>query len=337
MAFSLTIAGNLGANRHPKLKLTNYLRAPSIDPWYRILLMDLRGIFPPLTTPFNADGSIAPARLRENIARYNKTGLAGYVLNGSTGESVLLRWEEIYRLWETAKESAAPGKILVAGSGAESTAETIEHTNRAASLGYDIALVRTPHYFKPQMTTAALAEYYLRVADAARIPIMIYSVPIFTNLKVEASLIERVAKHANIIGMKDSSGDVPAVAKIIAAAPKNFRMLVGSSSTLFESLEIGAVGAILALACAFPELCVEIYEASLAGNSSHAHTLAQKLIAPAKMLGPQYGIAGLKYTLDRLGYFGGPTRPPLLPVDEAAKREIDVMLAAIVPQSATAR
>lgn len=300
--------------------------------------MKLDGILAPLTAPFEATGALAPARLRDNIERYNQTRLAGYVMNGSTGESVLLRWEEIYRIWETAKQAAAPGKILVAGSAAESTAETIEHTNRAASLGYHFALVRTPHYYKPQMTVEAEAEYYLRVADAARIPVMVYSVPVFTHYTVEAPLIARVAAHPNIIGMKDSSGDVAGVQKIIAAAPREFRTLVGSASTLFESLEIGAVGAILALACAFPELCCEIYELSRAGNSADAHALAQKLLAPAKTLGAQYGIAGLKYSLDRLGYYGGPPRPPLLPVSDAAKQEIDAMLAALPVQvHATAR
>src|SRR5271168_1446509 len=288
--------------------------------------MTLQGIFPPLTTPFAPDGTVALACLRENIARYNGTGLAGYVINGSTSESVLLRWEEIYRVWETAKDAAAPGKILIAGSGAESTAETIEHTNRAAALGYGVALVRTPSFYKPAMSEDALAEHYLRVADAARIPIMVYSVPIFTHITVEAPLIARVSMHANIIGMKDSSGDVQGIADIIAAAPKEFQTLVGSASTLYESLEKGAVGAILALACAFPELCVEIYDASRAGESAKAHSLAQQLIAPAKMFGPQYGIAGLKYALDRMGYYGGPARPPLLPVGESARHEIDALL-----------
>jgi 4-hydroxy-2-oxoglutarate aldolase len=297
------------------------------------MIMILRGIFPPLTTPFAPDGNIAPERLRENIKRYNSIRLAGYVLNGSTGESVLLRWEEIYRLWEAAKEAAAPGKIMIAGSAAESTSETIEHTNRAASLGYDFALVRTPHYYQPQMTVDAEAEYYWRVADAARIPVMVYSVPVFTHYTVEAPLVARLAKHPNILGMKDSSGDVQGVAAIIAAAPREFKTLVGSASTLYESLQIGAVGAILALACAFPELCVDIYEASSAGDAAKAHSLAQKLIPPAKMLGSQYGIAGLKYTLDRLGYFGGLPRPPLLPISEAAKREIDAMLATVVSHS----
>lgn len=296
--------------------------------------MNLHGIFPPLTTPFGHDGTVALGKLRENIAQYNRIGLAGYVVNGSTSESVLLRWEEVYRIWETAREAAAPGKTMIAGTGAESTAETIEHTNRASALGFDAALVRTPSFYKPAMSENTLAEHYLRVADAARIPVMVYSVPIFTQIQVQAPMVARVAKHPNVIGMKDSSGDVPGVAKIIAAAPKTFQTLVGSAATLYESLEIGAIGAILALACSFPELCVEIYEASRAGDKGRAQSLAQRLIVPAKMLGVQYGIGGLKYAMDRLGYFGGPPRRPLLPVNEAAQGEIDVMLASLVSESA---
>lgn len=296
--------------------------------------MKLQGIFPPLTTPFAPDGAVALSKLRENIARYNKTGLAGYALNGSTSESVLLKWEEVYRVWETARDVAAPEKILIAGTGAESTAETIERTNRAASFGYAVALVRTPSFYKPAMTESALAEHYLRVADAARIPILVYSVPVFTHVTVEAPLVARLSKHPNIIGMKDSSGNAQGVAEIIAAAPKEFQTLVGSASTLYESLEKGAGGAILAVACAFPELCVEIYEASRAGERTKAHSLAQKLMAPAKLFGPQFGIAGLKYALDRIGYYGGAPRSPLLPLDASARSEIDTMLSNLTAQTA---
>ncbi|MGH9684515.1 MAG: dihydrodipicolinate synthase family protein [Candidatus Acidiferrales bacterium] len=298
--------------------------------------MELRGIFPPLTTPFAPDGVVALDRLRENIGRYNRTNLSGYVVNGSTSESVLLRWDEVYRVWATAKDCAAAGRIMIAGTGAESTAETIEHTNRAAALGYDAALVRTPSFYKPAMSVDALAEHYLRVADAARIPILVYSAPVFTHVAVEAPLIARVAQHPNIVGMKDSSGNVDGVAKIIAAAPKTFRTLVGSAATVFESLQIGAVGAILALACAFPEICCDIYEASNAGDTARAQLQAQKLLAPAKLFGSQYGVAGLKYALDRLGYFGGPPRSPLLLVGEPAQREIDAMLATLAQQSVSA-
>lgn len=269
---------------------------------------------------------MAYGHLRENIARYNKTGLAGYVPNGSTSESVLLRWEEVYKIWETVKESASAQKMLIAGTGAESTAETIEHTNRAASLGYAAALVRTPSFYKPAINDDLLAAHYLRVADEARIPVLLYSVPVFTHVTIGTSLVARVAHHPNIIGIKDSSGSVEGAREIIAAAPKTFQTLVGSPTTLFESLDIGAMGAILALADVFPELCVEIFECSRAGERDKAQRLAQKLLAPAKMFGPQYGIPGLKCALDRQGYYGGPPRLPLLPVNDAAKSEIDAML-----------
>lgn len=295
--------------------------------------MELHGIFAPLTTPFAPDGGAAYTHLRENIARYDRTGLAGYVINGSTSESVLLLWEEVYRVWETARKVAGPGKILIAGTGAESTSETIEHTKRAAAIGFDAALVRTPSFYKPAINDELLAEHYIRVADASKIPVLIYSVPVFTHITVEAPLIARVGCHQNIIGIKDSSGSVEGIAKIIAAAPKDFQVLVGSAATLYDSLQRGAVGAVIAISDAFPEICVEIYEAHRAGDSARAHELQQKLMPASKILGPQYGIAGLKYTLDRLGYFGGLPRPPLLPISPAGKREIDAMLATMIPES----
>src|SRR5580693_1050932 len=289
--------------------------------------MKLHGIFAPLTTPFDADGNVALGQVRNNVALYNKTKLAGYVPNGSTSESVLL-------LWEAVRDAAAPGKILIAGTGAESTSETIEHTNRAARIGYAVALVRTPSFYKPSINDHMLAEHYLRVADNARIPVMVYSVPVFTHVTVEASLIARVAKHPNIVGMKDSSGDMKGIAAIIAAAPREFQTLTGAASTLYEALELGAVGAILGLADVFPDLCAEIYEAAGAGDRAKAQALAQKLVLPAKMLLMDYGIGGLKYAQDRLGYYGGLPRLPLLGVSDAGKVEIDTMLANLISQPA---
>jgi 4-hydroxy-2-oxoglutarate aldolase len=296
--------------------------------------MKLHGIFAPLTTPFDADGNVALGQVRDNVAIYNKTKLAGYVPNGSTSESVLLRWEEVYKVWEAVLYAAAPGKILIAGTGAESTAETIEHTNRAAKIGYAVALVRTPSFYKPSIDDHMLAEHYLRVADAARIPVMVYSVPVFTHVTVGASLIERVANHPNVVGMKDSSGDMKGIAAIIAAAPKEFRTLTGAASSLYEALQLGAVGAILGLADVFPDLCAEIYEAARAGDRAKAQTLAQKLVVPAKMLLMDYGIGGLKYAMERLGFYGGLPRLPLLGVSDAGKVEIEAMLANLISQPA---
>jgi 4-hydroxy-2-oxoglutarate aldolase len=296
--------------------------------------MKLHGIFAPLTTPFESDGSVALGQVRNNVALYNKTKLAGYVPNGSTSESVLLLWEEVYKVWEAVRDAAAPEKILIAGTGAESTSETIAHTSHAARIGYAVALVRTPSFYKPSINDHMLAEHYLRVADAARIPLMVYSVPVFTHVSVGASLIERVANHPNIIGMKDSSGDMKGIAAIIAAAPKEFQTLTGAAATLYDALELGAVGAILGLADVFPGLCAEIYEAAAAGNRATAQALAQKLVVPAKMLLMDYGIGGLKYAQDRLGYYGGLPRLPLLGVSDAGKVEIDTMLANLISQPA---
>jgi 4-hydroxy-2-oxoglutarate aldolase len=195
-------------------------------------------------------------------------------------------------------------------------------------------LVRTPSFYKPSINDHMLAEHYLRVADAARIPVMVYSVPVFTHVSVGAALIERVANHPNIIGMKDSSGDMKGIAAIIAAAPKEFQTLTGAAATLYDALELGAVGAILGLADVFPGLCAEIYEAAAAGNRATAQALAQKLVVPAKMLLMDYGIGGLKYAQDRLGYYGGLPRLPLLGVSEAGKVEIDTMLANLISQPA---
>jgi 4-hydroxy-2-oxoglutarate aldolase len=291
--------------------------------------MKLQGIFAPLTVPFAADGSVDHPSFRGNIERYNRTPLHGYVLNGSTGESVLLRWDEIYEVWETAKSAAAPGKVLIAGTGAESTSETIAHTARAASLGYEYALIRTPSYFKPLMTVEAEAEHFLRVADASKIPILLYSIPIFTGYAVEAPLVARVANHPNIAGLKDSSGNVERMAEIVAAGGSRFQVLVGSAGALEPSLEKGASGGILALACALPGLCCEVFEAHNSGDSVRAKNIQQGLRATSDILVSKHGIPGLKYALDCLGYVGGAPRPPLLPVGIEAKKQIEEVVAGL--------
>ena len=298
--------------------------------------MKLHGIFPPLTTPFNHDGSLALDHLRQNIARYNRTRLAGYVVIGSTGESVLLSRDEIERIWDAAREAASPDKLLIAGTGTDSTKETIARTNRAAALGYKVALVKTPYYYKPQMTPNVIAEHYLRVADAAVIPLLIYSVPQFTGVAVEAPLVARLARHSNIIGIKESSGNVQRVSEIISATPSEFQTLVGSASTLYVSLAAGAVGGILGLACVLPELCVELWQLARAGDAESALALQRRLLDPARIIVSELGIPGVKYAMDRVGYFGGPARRPFLPLTDSQRASIDSLLASLVPASAPA-
>jgi len=291
--------------------------------------MKLRGIFPPLTTPFAGDGEIDLKRLRQNIERYNQTKVSGYVMNGSTGESVLLGWDEIEKLWGAAREAASSDKVMIAGTGAESTAETIRHTKRAAALGFNAALVRTPSYYKPSLTFEAETTHFFRVADASPIPVLIYSVPVFTNYTVEAPLAAKLATHPNIVGIKDSSGNVQRMKDIVASAPKGFNAMTGSALTLAETLEAGAVGAVLAIACVVPEACVDLYEASRRGESDRVSQIKKQAIAPAASLVTNFGIAGLKSAMDLLGYYGGIPRLPLLPVSDTAKPEIEAIVASM--------
>jgi 4-hydroxy-2-oxoglutarate aldolase len=207
--------------------------------------MNLSGVFPALTTPFSSDGSVSVEDIKHNIAKYNTTGLAGYVAIGSTGESVLLSRKEVDTVLVAVKESAAPGMRLIAGTGAESTAETIDRTKRAAELGYQAALVKTPYYYKPLYKPEIFIAHFRRVADASPIPVILYSVPQFTGVALEAPEVGVLAEHPNIIGIKESSGNVQRAAEMLAAVPPSFQILVGSASMMFPSMVLGAVGAIL--------------------------------------------------------------------------------------------
>ena len=289
--------------------------------------MNVSGVFPALTTPFAADGSVSVEDLKHNIRKYNATGLAGYVAIGSTGESVLLSRKETETVLIAVKESATPGKLLIAGTGAESTAETIERTKRAAEIGYQVALVKTPYYYKPVYKPEVYIAHYRRVADASPIPVMLYSVPQFTGVTLEAPEIGVLAQHSNIIGIKESSGNVQRAAEILAAVPSSFQLLVGSASMMFPSQILGAVGAILALGSALPELCVALFDAVRAGDLKKARELQSSILPASKLIVSQCGIAGVKYAMDQAGYRGGDPRLPMQPVHEDQKLAIRTLMA----------
>jgi 4-hydroxy-2-oxoglutarate aldolase len=299
--------------------------------------MNLHGIFAPLTTPFTDDGSLALDHLRRNVTRYNATALGGYVATGSTGEAVLLSRAEIEDVWAAVREAAAPDKLAIAGTGVDSTAETISRTKRAAALGYDAALVKTPFYYKAAMTPAAQAEHYQRVADASPIPILIYSIPQLTGISVEPPLAAKLAGHPNIIGIKESSGVVLRVAEIVLATPPSFQTLVGSAGTFLPSVSVGAIGGILAMACVLPDLCLELYAAARAGQFDRARELQQRLLPPSKRIAADLGPAGVKYAMDRVGYFGGESRRPFLPLSEEQKRGIDAALNEVAASATAAK
>jgi 4-hydroxy-2-oxoglutarate aldolase len=298
--------------------------------------MDFSGVFAALTTPFAADDSVAIADLKQNIQRYNATGLAGYAVQGSTGESVLLSRAEWDSVLVAAKEAASPQKRLLAGTGVESTAETISRTKRAAELGYHAALVKTPYYYKPVYKPDVFIAHYRRVADASPIPVLLYSVPQFTGISLEAPEVAVLAEHPNIIGIKESSGHVQRVGEMIAAAPASFQVLTGGAGVLLPSLTVGAKGAILALASALPEKCAELYEVTRRGQLDGARALQKNLLRASKLIVSELGIPGVKFVMDQRGYRGGLPRLPLQPLSEAAKRRILGLLATFEPVAARA-
>src|SRR6516164_531918 len=296
--------------------------------------MAVKGIFPALVTPFDSDGSVSLNAVRENIRRYNGTAIAGYVVLGSTGEAVMLSRAEADSVLAAAKEAAASTKFLIAGTGAESTAETVARTKRAAELGYAAALVKTPYYYKPVYKAETYIRHFRAVADASPIPVLLYSVPQFTGITLETPEILALAAHPNIFGIKDSSGNIQRVAEIVAGAPPDFQVLTGGAAVIYPALTVGARGAILALAAALPEKCAEVFLLFQSGRHEQAKALQLELAVASKRIVSEQGIAGVKYAMDLRGYCGGLPRLPLLPLTEEKKQSVANVISQIHPAAA---
>ena len=281
----------------------------------------LSGIFPALTTPFEK-GELSPAGLKSNIEKYNRYGLSGYVVLGSTGEGILMNDLEGLKAIDLVRSTASPEKVVIAGTGTESTGPTIEFTNKAADAGAQFALVVTPFYYKAQMTAQALETYYLEVAEKSKIPVILYNVPKFTGLDLPLQSVVTLSHHPNIVGLKDSSGNVSSLGEALKACPKDFNVLQGSGSVLAASLALGASGGILALADMAPAESVQIYESVKAGKWEKARETQLRVLTVNQRIVGTYGVPGIKSALDLLGYFGGDPRPPLRPVTSEIKESI---------------
>jgi 4-hydroxy-2-oxoglutarate aldolase len=366
--------------------------------------MLLHGIFPPITTPFYPDGNVYFKKLEHNVERYSRTPVAGIVVLGSTGEAIMLSDQEQRDVLKSAREAAAPNKVLIAGTGAESAVETLRLTEYAAELGYDVALIRTPHFYRKQMQPANILAFYRTVADRSPLPVMLYNVPPFTAYDLPAELVIELADHPNIIGIKESSGDVAKARKMVegtrhiqrsatvtetfdAVTPRmmsaaagssgsngggqlvpvavlagaetsssstqkktnqsssaavtvvgnlktrqkevGFQVVVGAAQELHPSLEAGAVGAILAFACPAPTACYEVYTAWKEGDAELARTKQQRIAQAAQRLVGDFGVSGVKHSMELNGYYGGPSRLPLLPLTAEVKAEVERLMADI--------
>lgn len=354
--------------------------------------MLLHGIFPPITTPFYPEGNVYFRKLEANVERYSKTPVAGIVALGSTGEAILLSDLERRDILQSVREAAAPNKVLIAGTATESADGTLQLTEYAAKLGYDVAMVRTPHYYKKQMQPANMLAFYRFICDRSPIPIIIYNFPQATGYDIPADVVIELAGHTNLIGIKESSGDVEKVRRMVegtrhvkrsatvtetfdAVTPRmisaatdgnrelvsiaaadggrvssskssssavsviggmktrqkevGFQVLVGAAQKLEPSLQVGAVGAILAFADCAPTACYEIYAAWKEGDGELARLKQERIAKAAQRIVGDLGVPGMKYAMDFNGYFGGTVRLPLLPVTADIKHEIETLLADI--------
>jgi 4-hydroxy-2-oxoglutarate aldolase len=286
--------------------------------------MKLQGIFPPITTPFDHAGNVYASKVQHNIEKWNMTALTGYVVMGSTGESVMLAADEKVTLWELAAKYAAPEKLLIAGTGMESVHETVSLTNRAAEMGYKAAMVRTPHYYKNLMARAEAQElYYRSVADRAKIPLIIYNWPQATGVDIPVEAVAALSEHPNIIAIKESSGNLEKVMALIRAVKSGFQVMVGSAPTLWPSFMVGACGAILAYANAAPYSTIAIWEAYRQRDDAAGLDWQNRIGRASALVTTKYGIPGLKHAMDLNGYYGGPPRLPLCTPTVEAKREIE--------------
>ncbi len=281
----------------------------------------LRGVFPAVVTPFSPDGDIAEEAFRRNLQRWNQFDLAGYLVVGSTGESVCLSADERARLVVWAREEIPAEKTLIVGTGQECTRATIASTCQAADLGADVALVVTPSYFKPDLDADAFVRHYLAVADASPIPILLYNVPVFTGVRLPVAAVRSLAEHDNILGMKDSEGNIGQIVEIVNSVPDEFQLLVGSTSSFLSALVQGAVGAILAIANIAPQACVDVYCATRENDLATANDVHARLLLLGRAIAP-FGIGGWKAALDVLGYQGGVPRMPLVYPDPAGVSNI---------------
>jgi 4-hydroxy-2-oxoglutarate aldolase len=276
------------------------------------------GIYTPLATPFAADGSLDAGALARNVEKYLASPLTGLVVLGSNGEAAQLEDSEADLAIKTVRAVMPKNRPLLAGTGRESTAATIAATQRAADLGVDAVLVRTPSFYKGQMTTDAFVRHYTQVADRSPVPVLLYNVTIYTGVNLLPEAVSILSRHPNIVGMKETNSDMAQLAEHLSRSAEGFTVLAGSGATYYSALALGAHGAILAVAGVAPRRCVDIFNAVRDGRFDEARALHQKMAPLTKSVGALFAVPGLKAALDLCGYEGGAPRPPLQPPSKAA-------------------
>ncbi len=290
--------------------------------------VSLRGVFTPIVTSFDEHGQVAHHKIEFNLGKWNQTGLSGYIVLGSNGENVYLNEREKVDVLKTARQAIPREKLMIAGTSCESTVNTIALTEKAAGTGADAAIIINPSYYKSQMTTPVLVNHYRVIADASPIPIVIYNLPPATGIDLSADLLVELSQHPNIIGVKDTSGNMPKMGETIRRADPSFQVLAGSANFFYPSLAIGVTGGILALANVAPDESVELFSLFNAGEIEKGRDLHLRMLPVNLAITSRFGVGGLKAALDMVGFYGGSPRLPLLPLDNERRQEMQNILRA---------
>lgn len=294
--------------------------------------LTISGVLGPVVTPFQPNGDVDVAAFSNNLRGHLDAGLDGIVVTGSTGEAALLDERERMALVEAARAVVPSGRPLIVGTGAESTRLAQRLTRQAAERGADAVLVVAPHYYGGKaMTAAALRAHYTAVADTSPIPVLLYSIPKYMHFALAPQLVAELAQHENIIGIKDSSGDLELLAGYLEAQGDRFTVLTGNASTFKQAMVLGARGGILAAALFAPAVCLDIYAAARnksAASVGMADQAQQRLTPLGGRIVGEMGVPGVKAAMDHVGLRGGPVRPPLLPLGSAETAEVAQLLRA---------
>jgi 4-hydroxy-2-oxoglutarate aldolase len=282
----------------------------------------LQGIFPPVITNFDSAGEIAPIPFRENLRRWIETPIDGIVLFGSNGEGALLDEDEKVRLTAFARDVVPAGYLLIGGASGESTRSTMRQAGQLAGAGADVVLVHPPAYFGPYVSVAAMMDHFRAVADASPVPVLLYHIPKYTRVTLEAGFVAELMRHPNVAGLKDSSGDMKRFADFTNVCDRKCRLFVGNGALLYTALELGAAGGILGVANIAPGLCADVVRHFREGRPQEAGRIQGQLTPLHREIVAAYGAVGCKAALDLMGWAGGAARAPLRALGERERRQV---------------
>lgn len=292
-------------------------------------MLTLSGIYPPVPTPFDAEGNLDLNSYQRNIRAMCDQGVDGVVILGSNGEFVYLTEAEKLEVIRAGLEAIPAGKIGMVGTGCESTRATVKLSEEAAKLGAVAVMAVAPNYYKPLMTKQVLLEHYRALADGSPAPVLLYNIPKFAGIDLSVDLVTELSQHPNIIGIKDSSGNVIQMHEVLLRSKPGFNVLVGTASALLAALAVGATGGVLALADVAPAECKELYNLCVSGRWEEARALQSRLLPVNQAVGGYLGIPGVKAAMDMRGFYGGPPRRPLLPLGEKERGSLrDILVKA---------